>query len=170
MTEQIETKGQTVKVIEEREGRYLTFPLANEEYGVSVFKIKEIIAMMPITPVPQTPEYMKGVFNLRVKVIPLVDLRLRFRMKVIDYTDRTCIIVSELGGQSETIIMGIVVDAVSELLSIKGEEIEDTPTFGIKLDTDYILGMAKVKGAVKILLDIDQVLNAEEVALSEKAA
>ena len=103
-------------------------------------------------------------------MIPVVDLRLRFGMQAIDYTERTCIIVVEIEGQAGTIQIGIVVDAVSEVLNIKGEEIEDTPTFGTKLDTDYILGMAKMEGGVKILLDIDQVLSDEELSALEKAA
>ncbi len=126
--------------------------------------------MMSITTIPQTPDFVKGVINLRGKVIPVVDLRLRFGMDAIDYTKRTCIIVVEIEGQSDTVMIGIVVDAVSEVLNIKGEEIEDTPTFGTKLNTDYILGMAKMEGGVKILLDIDQVLSNEELNLLEKAA
>ncbi|MBW1717509.1 MAG: purine-binding chemotaxis protein CheW, partial [Deltaproteobacteria bacterium] len=98
--------------------------------------------MMPITPVPRTPDYVKGVINLRGKVIPVVDLRLRFGMDEIDYTERTCIIVVEIEGQAGIVLIGIVVDAVSEVLNIKGEDIEETPTFGTKLDTEYILGMA----------------------------
>ena len=126
--------------------------------------------MMPITSVPQTPKFVKGVINLRGKVIPVVDLRLRFGMESIEYTERTCIIVVEIDGQTNTIMMGIVVDSVSEVLNIKGEDIEDTPTFGAKLDTEYILGMAKMEGGVKILLDIDQVLNDEEVAILDNVA
>jgi len=126
--------------------------------------------MMPITTVPQTPEFVKGVINLRGKVIPVIDLRLRFGMEDIDYTERTCIIVVEIEGQTGTVQIGIVVDAVSEVLNVNEEEVEDTPTFGTKLDTDYILGMAKMEGGVKILLDIDRVLSNQEVALLEKAA
>jgi len=146
-----------------REGKYLTFTLADEEYGIGILKIKEIIGMMPITSVPQTPDFVKGVINLRGKVIPVVDLRLRFGMASIDYNERTCIIVVEIMGESGTVMIGIVVDAVSEVLNIKGDDIEDTPTFGARLNTDYILGMAKMGGGVKILLDIDKVLNAEEI-------
>ncbi len=126
--------------------------------------------MMPITTVPQTPDFVKGVINLRGKVIPVMDLRLRFGMESIDYNERTCIIVVEIEGQSGIIQIGIVVDSVSEVLNIKGEDIEDTPTFGAKLDTEYILGMAKTEGGVKILLDIDRVLNADEISVLEKAA
>jgi len=170
MAELAETMDQAVKAIVEREGKYLTFSLADEEYGIGILKIKEIIGMMPITTVPQTPEFVKGVINLRGKVIPVVDLRLRFGMEPIDYTERTCIIVVEIEGESGTVLIGIVVDAVSEVLSIKGDDIEDTPTFGTKLNTEYILGMAKIEGGVKILLDIDRVLSNEEVAALEKAA
>ncbi len=159
-----------VNAMVEKEGKYLTFKLAEEEYGISILKIKEIIGMMAITTIPQTPEFVKGVINLRGKVIPVVDLRLRFGMDSINYTDRTCIIVVEIEGQSDTVMIGIVVDAVSEVLNIKGEDIEETPAFGTRLDTDYILGMAKMEGGVKILLDIDQVLTGDEVAALDKAA
>ncbi len=170
MAEEKETIGQAVQAIADREGKYLTFTLADEEYGIGILKIKEIIGMMPITTVPQTPDFVKGVINLRGKVIPVMDLRLRFGMESIDYNERTCIIVVEIEGQSGIIQIGIVVDSVSEVLNIKGEDIEDTPTFGSKLDTEYILGMAKTEGGVKILLDIDRVLNADEISVLEKAA
>lgn len=164
-----ETISQAIEVMD-REGKYLTFTLDNEEYGIGILKIKEIIGMMPITTVPQTPTFVKGVINLRGKVIPVVDLRLRFGMNSLDYTERTCIIVVEITGQSETVLIGIVVDSVSEVLNINGQDIEDTPTFGADLNTDYILGMAKTEGGVKILLDIDQVLSNDEISLLERAA
>ena len=170
MAELAEKMDQAVKVMTEREGKYLTFTLDKEEYGISILKIKEIIGMMSITTVPQTPDFVKGVINLRGKVIPVVDLRLRFGMEAMEYNERTCIIVVEITGKAGTVMIGIVVDSVSEVLNIKGEEIEDTPTFGTKLNTDYILGMAKMEGGVKILLDIDRVLSAEEIAVLEKAA
>jgi purine-binding chemotaxis protein CheW len=154
----------------DREGKYLTFSLSKEEYGIGILKIKEIIGMMPITSVPQTPGFVKGVINLRGKVIPVVDLRLRFGMPSIDYDDRTCIIVVEIEAHGIDVVIGIVVDSVSEVLNIKGEDIEDTPTFGTRLNTDYILGMAKMDGKVKILLDIDEVLGAEDLAMLAKAA
>jgi len=170
MAELTETMDQAVKVMADREGKYLTFTLASEEYGIGILKIREIIGMMPITSVPQTPDFVKGVINLRGKVIPVMDLRLRFGMEAIDYSDRTCIIVVEIEGDGGAVQIGIVVDSVSEVLNIKGEEIEDTPTFGTKLNTDYILGMSKMEGGVKILLDIDKVLSAEEIAALDKAA
>ena len=148
----------------DKEGKYLTFSLANEEYGIGILKIKEIIGMMPITSVPRTPDYVRGVINLRGKVIPVIDLRLRFTMADQEYTDRTCIVVVEIGGRDMDTVIGIVVDSVSEVLNIKNEEIEDTPAFGMSLNTEYILGMAKVDGGVKILLDIDTVLSGQEMA------
>ncbi len=170
MAELSDKMDHTVKVMDDKEGKYLTFSLADEEYGISILKIKEIIGMMPITTVPQTPEFVKGVINLRGKVIPVIDLRLRFGMDAIDYTERTCIIVVEIEGSAGTVQIGIVVDAVSEVLNVNAEDVEETPTFGAKLNTDYILGMAKMEGGVKILLDIDRVLSNEEVALLDKAA
>ena len=170
MTETAETTDQAVKALADREGKYLTFSLADEEYGIGILKIREIIGMLPITSVPQTPDFVKGVINLRGKVIPVLDLRLRFGMPEIEYTERTCIIVVEINGQAGKIQIGSVVDSVSEVLNIKGEEIEDTPTFGTSLDTEYILGMAKIDGGVKILLDIDKVLSDGEIAALEKAA
>ncbi|MDD2318159.1 MAG: chemotaxis protein CheW [Desulfobacterales bacterium] len=146
-----------------REGKYLTFSLAEEEYGISILKVKEIIGMMPITSVPQTPDFVKGVINLRGKVIPVVDLRRKFNMEAMDYTDRTCIVVVETTGDAASVMMGIVVDSVSEVLNIKSSDVEDTPTFGVKLNTQYILGMAKINNAIKILLDIDLVLSKEEL-------
>ena len=170
MTKSDEKIDQALKVMAEKEGKYLTFSLVQEEYGIGILEIREIIGMMPVTSVPQTPQFVKGVINLRGKVIPIVDLRLRFGMQAIEYTDRTCIIVVEIEGQAGPVQIGIVVDAVSEVLNIKGEEIEDAPTFGTKLDIDYILGMAKMEGGVKILLDIGKVLSAEATSVLEKAA
>jgi len=154
-----------------REGKYLTFELDAEEYGLEILKVKEIIGIMNITSVPQTPDYVKGVINLRGKVIPVIDLRLKFTMDPLEYSERTCIIIVDIAGASgKKVMVGIVVDSVSEVLNIKDDEIEDTPNFGTRLSTEYIMGMAKVKGGVKILLDIDQVLNAEEFNILDKAA
>jgi purine-binding chemotaxis protein CheW len=161
---------QAVKSMADKEGKYLTFTLGGEDYGIGILKIKEIIGMMPVTTMPQTPDFVKGVINLRGKVIPVMDLRLRFGMDAIDYTERTCIIVVEIERNSGTIQVGIVVDSVSEVLNIKGEDIEETPAFGTKLNTDYILGMAKMEGGVKILLDIDRVLTSEELVMLGEAA
>ncbi|MCL6583824.1 MAG: chemotaxis protein CheW [bacterium] len=150
-----------------REGKYLTFTLANQEYGLEIVKVKEIIGAMEVTAVPQTPAYVEGVINLRGKIIPVVNLRLKFGMEFLEHTDRTCIIVAEIKGRSGSIPMGMVVDSVSEVIPIRREEMEETPNFGVKLDTEYIMGMAKVKGKVIILLDIDQVLNVDGLLLME---
>lgn len=170
MAQLTETMNQAVKAMADKEGKYLTFSLAGEEYGIGILKIKEIIGMMSVTTVPQSPKFVKGVINLRGKVIPVIDLRLRFGIDAIAYTERTCIIVVEIEGEAATIHIGIVVDSVSEVLNIKGEDIEEAPTFGTMLDTAYILGMAKMGRGVKILLDIDRVLSAQEVTLLEMAA
>ncbi len=170
MSRETQVMDQAISVMGKREGKYLTFSLANEEYGIGILKIKEIIGMMPITTVPQTPLFVKGVINLRGKVIPVIDLRLRFDMEGIDYSERTCIIVVEIQGKTGTVLIGIVVDSVSEVLNIKEEDIEDTPAFGTRLDTEFIMGMAKLDGGVKILLDIDRVLHAEDITALEAAA
>ena len=156
---------QSVNELASMEGKYLAFALADEEYGIGILKVKEIIGLMPVTPVPKTPEFVKGVINLRGKVIPIIDLRLRFGLDENEYTERTCIIVVEIQSKDGTIQTGIVVDSVSEVLNIKAEEIEETPSFGAELDTTYILGMAKMEGGVKILLDIDSVLSREETEI-----
>ncbi|MCP3875748.1 MAG: purine-binding chemotaxis protein CheW [Desulfobacteraceae bacterium] len=170
MTKEKEVMGQAIKNMTIKTGKYLTFSLEEEEYGIGILKVKEIIGMMPITSVPRTPEFVKGVINLRGKVIPVMDLRLKFSMGEIPYTDRTCIIVVEIDSLDSTVLIGIVVDAVSEVLNISKDEIEEAPTFGSKLDTDYILGMAKMEGGVKILLDIDRVLSAKEIEALDKTA
>ncbi len=161
---------QAVKALTIKTGKYLTFFLEKEEYGIGILKVKEIIGMMPITSVPRTPGYVKGVINLRGKVIPVIDLRMKFDMEPIEYSERTCIIVVEIDSEESTVLIGIVVDAVSEVLNIKENEIEDTPTFGTRLNTEYILGMAKKEDGVKILLNIDKVLSREEIAILEQTA
>ena len=151
-----------------KEGKYLTFALDNEEYGIGIMKVKEIIGLMPVTPVPRTPEYVLGVINLRGKVIPVVDLRLRFGLESVESTDRTCVIVVEIAGPSGPVMVGVVVDSVSDVLNIKEEDIEGELSFGASLDTEYILGMAKMDNGVKILVDIDKVLTSGELTLIEK--
>ena len=145
--------------VEDRAGKYLTFVLAGEEYGLEILKVREIIGVMDITPVPRTPEFVKGVINLRGKVIPVVDLRLKFDMDEMERTEETCIIVVDVRG----VEMGIIVDKVSEVLDIVGENIEDAPTFGVDVNTDYILGIGKAEDRVTILLDIGKVLTDEDV-------
>ncbi len=168
MADVTDTLNQAVQSTTLKTGKYLTFTLDREEYGIGILKVKEIIGMMAITSVPRTPDFVKGVINLRGKVIPVIDLRLKFGMAAIDYTDRTCIVVVEIDSQDMTIQIGIVVDSVSEVLNIRQEEIENAPSFGTSVNTDYILGMAKIDSSVKILLDIDKVLSAKEIQVLEK--
>jgi purine-binding chemotaxis protein CheW len=147
----------------DRAGKYLTFQLGNEEFGIRVLKVREIMGIQEITAVPQTPAHIKGVINLRGKVVPVIDLRLKFGLSAAEYTQRTCIIVTQVQGEAGGVLMGIVVDGVSEVLNLTASEIEDTPDFGEQVSTDYLLGMAKQKDKVKILLDIDKVLSSQEL-------
>ena len=147
------------------EGLFLTFVLGKEEYGIEILRAREIIGLMEITTVPQTPDYMKGVINLRGKVIPVVDLRLKFSMPEVEHTQETCIIVVEVGSAQA----GIIVDSVSEVTDIRGEDIEDAPDFGQEIDTDSIMGLGKTKDKIVILLDIEQVLSFEELEMVEQA-
>lgn len=144
-------------------GKYLTVVLENEAYGLNVLKIREIIRLQKITPVPQLPAYVKGVINLRGRVIPIVDLRVKFGLKA-EFTERTCIVVVQVKLPTEQLVqMGLIVDSVEEVVTLAVAEIEPTPDFGAKIDTSYLLGMAKVKGQVKTLLDIDRVVSPEAV-------
>lgn len=144
--------------MEEIAGKYLTFTLGNEEYGIGILNIREIIGVMEITAVPHTPEYIKGVINLRGRVIPIMDLRLKFGLEPEKYNERTCIIVVEVQGKSGPVQVGMVVDSVSEVLAVAGEQIESPPSLGISTDTENILGMGKINEEVKILLDVDKVI------------
>jgi len=146
-------------------GKYLTFALSDEEYGLPVLRVREIIKMMDITEVPQVPPHIKGVLNLRGKVIPVIDLRLKFGFAPGEITSRTCIIVVEVALAASRVMMGIIVDHVLDVLNIVADEIEQTPEFGDRVCTDYMKGMAKVKGTVKILLDLDRVLGTDDAAL-----
>jgi purine-binding chemotaxis protein CheW len=139
--------------------KFLTFVLAKEEYGFEILKAQEIIGLMPITQIPGTPEYICGIINLRGKVIPVMDLRIKFGMPAAERTAETCIIVMRIQQRE----MGIIVDKVSEVLNIKGGDVEAVPDFGVGVDTDYILGIGKTEGKVKILLDADKVLTPKEL-------
>jgi len=148
----------------QRQGKYLVFQLAREEFGVQVLKVREIMGLQEITSVPQTPDFVKGVINLRGKVIPVVDLRRKFGLEDVEYTQRTCIVVVQVNQTSGPMMMGAVVDGVSEVLNIQESEIEDMPDFGAEMALPHVMGMAKVKGKVKILLDIDRVLASMEIS------
>ena len=156
-TGQVETPQE--RATKRKGGKFLTFFLAQEEYGIEILKVHEIIGMMPITRVPRTPDFILGVINLRGKVIPIVDLRLKFSMAAKDADEETCIIVVRVNG----VQMGILVDKVSEVRDIASGDIEDAPSFGADVQTDYIMGIGKSEGKVKLLLDIDKVLSSQEV-------
>lgn len=148
-------------------GKYLTFFLAAETYGIAILKVREIIRIQKVTPVPQLPSFVRGVINLRGRVIPVVDLRAKFGLRD-ELTDRTCIVVAQVTASSDrTIQMGLIVDAVDEVTHFRAEDIDATPQMGARVDTGCLLGMAKVKGAVKMLLDIDRVVGGD---ISEAAA
>jgi purine-binding chemotaxis protein CheW len=141
-----------------RTGKYLTFHIVNEEFAIPVLKVREIIGVQDITAVPRTPAFVKGVINLRGKVIPVVDLRLKFGLPEAQYTQLTCIIVVQVSMEMRDLLVGIVVDGVSDVLNLAGSDIEDTPNFGHGVAVPYLLGMAKTKDGLKILLDIDALL------------
>jgi|YNPNPStandDraft_1061719.scaffolds.fasta_scaffold01055_6 purine-binding chemotaxis protein CheW len=158
---------QEAQTLHNLEGKYLTFTLAGEDYGLEILKVREIIGMQEITAIPQTPPYIKGVINLRGRVIPVIDLRLKFGLPPQEYGERTCIIVVEVKTRVGPVQVGVVVDAVSEVLNVSGKDIEPTPALGSQVNVRYILGIAKARGNIKILLDIDRVLNSEELAVLE---
>jgi len=148
----------------DKAGKYLTFALGPEEYGLEILKVREIIGYMDITAVPQTPHHVKGVINLRGQVIPVIDLRAKFGMETAEVTDETCIIVAEVNRGTNRFSTGIVVDRVQEVLDISGEDIEEAPQFDSSVNTDFILGIGKIGDTVKILLDIDKVLAGDEMS------
>jgi purine-binding chemotaxis protein CheW len=161
-TELQETIGETGRKLA---GKYLTFVLGQESYGIPVLTIREIIRMTDITSVPQMPDYIKGVINLRGKVIPIVDLRLKFRLARVESTERTCIIVVQVSTPSGAhVLMGLIVDAVEEVLNVAAGDIERAPDFGARLEADYIVGMAKIRGTVKTLLDINCVITSDALS------
>jgi purine-binding chemotaxis protein CheW len=142
-----------------RGGKYLTFFLADEEYGIEILKVQEIIGLLDITTIPRAAPFIRGVINLRGKVIPIIDLRLKFGMAAVENTEETCIIVVRASG----VEIGVVVDRVSEVLDIASSDIDAPPLFGSEVDTSYLLGIAKAEGRIKLLLAIDQVLAKQEV-------
>jgi purine-binding chemotaxis protein CheW len=157
-------ENQSIK--DSRVGKYLTFFLASEEYGVEILKVQEIIGRMPITPVPLTSKYIRGVINLRGKIHPIMDLKIKFGMDETQMTDETCIIVIK----TSTLMMGILVDKVSEVVNVGSGDIEDTPSFGAEVNTEYLLGVGKAGGRVRLLLDIEKIITASDVINMKKAA
>lgn len=150
--------------------KFITFFLENEEFAVDIKKIKEIIGIMEITSVPNTPEYIKGVLNLRGKIIPVIDLRTKFGMEFKEYGERTSIIILEIQTDNGKVNIGTIVDTVTEVIQISDEQIEETPNFGVEVDTTFIIGMARIKDKVKIILDIDKILTSDEINTLNKVA
>ncbi|MDD4868210.1 MAG: chemotaxis protein CheW [Mycobacterium sp.] len=150
-------------------GKYLTFQLGKEEFGLPILKVREINGLLDITALPRMPAFMKGVINLRGNVVPVIDLRLKFGLPEIEHTEQTCIILVNVGRE-----MGIIVDTVSEVVDVPSAQIDPPPTLGGSLDSSFILGLGKVGDAVKILLDIDRVLTGDELravnTLAQEAA
>jgi len=151
-------------------GKYLTFKLAEEEFGLEILKVQEIIQMQAVTRVPRTPDYVRGAINLRGKVIPVIDLRKKFSLDMTKDTEKTCIIVVQIAQNDAKVTMGIIIDEVKEVLDIRAENIEETPSFGSSINTEFILGMGKIGQSVKILLDIDKVMSVNELSEIKRAA
>jgi purine-binding chemotaxis protein CheW len=158
-------KGDPAVTVDSRAGKYLTFFLDHEEYGVEILKVQEIIGRMPITPVPLTSKYIRGVINLRGKIHPIMDLKIKFGMNETQMTDETCIIVIK----TSTLMMGVLVDRVSEVVNIAPEDIEDTPSFGADVNPEYLLGIGKTGGRVRLLLDIEKILSSADIINLKKA-
>ena len=147
------------KIRKDSSGKYLSFVLGKEEYCIPINKVREIIGIMDITPLPGTPEFVKGVINLRGKVIPVIDMRLRFAINESDYTEKTCIIVADIVSNGNLKLTGTIVDAVSEVINISSDEIEEASVLGLACKNDFIQGIAKGKGQVRTLVNIDNILN-----------
>jgi purine-binding chemotaxis protein CheW len=153
--------------IRAKAGKFLTFNLGIETYGVAIHFVREILGLTAITSVPNTPKFIKGVTNLRGKIIPLIDLRVKLNMEVAEFTRQTCIIVVDVPGLTERIQMGVIVDGVREVLNVKKEDLEEVPSFGIRVDTSYLLGLANCKTGISLLLDIERVLTQSEIEAVE---
>lgn len=161
--------GERPAAIAERAGKYLTFELGKEVYGLPVLRVREVIGMQAAAKVPHTPDYVQGVINLRGKVIPIIDLRMKFRLPSTEHTDRTCIIVVQLTGRTSAMLAGAVVDRVSEVVTLAAADIENTPDFGDGTTLPYVLGIAKTKDGVKILVDPDVLFEMAELVQVQAA-
>ena len=150
--------------------QYVTFSLAEELFGVEVTRTREILSLTPVTKVPQTPDYLLGVINLRGQVVPVVDMRLKLGLPAGAETEDTCIIVVDVQVDGETITVGALADAVREVMDIRTDQIEPPPRLGTRLNTEFINGMGKVDEQFMILLNIDRIFNSEELILVQDAA
>lgn len=152
-----------INIGEKLAGRYLTFMLSGEEYSVEITRVLQIIQIEPITMVPRTPEHIRGVINLRGKVIPIIDLRLKFEMSIQEDTEKTCIIVLQIGTLSTPFTIGVIIDEVREVTQISAEQIEDVPSFGGGIDVSFLMGMAKDNDNVRMIIDIDKLFSVSEL-------
>jgi purine-binding chemotaxis protein CheW len=159
----LDKPGTRTPVTDHRAGKYLAFHVGPEQFAIGVLSVREIMGMQDITAVPHTPAYVKGVINLRGKVVPVIDLRVKFAMPETEYSARTCIIVVNVSDGKDSVLMGVIVDSVSEVASISGDEIEDPPDFGQGENLKFLAGIAKTKGEVKLLLNIEKVLTTSEI-------
>lgn len=149
--------------------QYLTFRLGEEIFGLDVGKVREILDMTTITKVPRTPEFLRGVINLRGNVVPVVDMRLKFGMATVENTVDTCIVVTEVTLDGETTVLGALVDSVQEVFELEPGQIEPAPRIGTRLRTEFILGMGKREGKFIMLLDVDKVFSSDELSLVQEA-
>jgi purine-binding chemotaxis protein CheW len=156
--------------ISQDQQQYLTFMLGGEVFAIGILAIKEIIEYGNLTEVPMMPDYIRGVINLRGSVVPVVDLSARFGRKNTELTRRTCIVIIEVASDQEKQVIGVVVDAVNEVLEIQADQIEPPPAFGAKIRTDFIRGMGKVEGKFVIILNVDNVLSIDDLGLLERVA
>ena len=167
MSEKQETNN---SLVDERAGKYLTFRLASEEYGLEILKVREIIGLMNITQVPRTPDYIRGVINIRGTIVPIIDLRQRFDLEQLDYGPTTVVIVLKVEAENKSRIMGIVVDAVSDVYNLPADQMKPTPDFGSSISIEFVEGLATVNEKMVIILDIDRLLNSNELAVIDKMA
>lgn len=157
----------TTPSVRAKAGKFLTFSLGAETYGIAIHFVREILGLTVITSVPNTPKFIKGVTNLRGKIIPLIDLRVKLGMEAKEFTRETCIVVVEVPGLSERILIGVIVDGVKEVQNVTEAEVEEVPSFGIRVNTSFLLGLANSKTGLSLLLDIERVLSRSEIAVVE---
>jgi purine-binding chemotaxis protein CheW len=162
METSVKTASPIDKIRNDSLGKYLAFVLGKEEYCIPINKIREIIGIMNITPLPGTPNFVKGVINLRGKVIPVIDMRLRFGINATEYTEKTCIIVADIISDGVTKLTGTIVDSVSEVVNISYNEIEQSSGLGIHYNKDFIEGFAKGRDKIRTLVNIDSILDYRE--------
>ena len=150
--------------------QYLTFKLGDETFALDVAEVREILDFTTVTKVPRTPSFMRGVINLRGSVVPVMDLRLKFAMSATEQTVNSCIIVVEMTMEGDNIVIGVLADAVQEVIDLEPEQIEPPPRIGTKLNTEFILGMGKHNGAFMMILDIDRIFESADLETEEQAA